>query len=193
MQSGCPSPEDILHCIVPVTHFTLTPKNVQQDLNEPTHGIMESLYIPRQQVLIIHSFEEGKISNTEQFCLFQLQERQSRWSLRKTREPQFTLKKTREHKMLFLLPLSMQTSPSKSTGTNHRAGDTKKAYLGNALTTAFWTFWIEFLALPESGVATWYSTIRKKTQNTHICGFGLAPQQSKLGPEYIKWGGGGGV
>lgn len=75
MQSGCPFPEDILHCIVPVTHFTLTPKNVQQDLNQPTHGIT---LIPMQQVLILCPFEEHRISNTEQFCLFQLQQRQSR-------------------------------------------------------------------------------------------------------------------
>lgn len=31
---------------------------------------------------------------------------------------------------------------------------------------------------------------QKKTPNMHICGFDSAPQQSKLGPEYIKymWG-----
>lgn len=77
MQLGCPFPEDILHCIVPVTHFTVAPNNVQQGLNQPTDGIMESLYIPRQQVLILCLFEEDRISNTEQFCPFQLQERQS--------------------------------------------------------------------------------------------------------------------
>lgn len=124
---------------------------------------MESLYIPRQQVLILCSFEEDRISNTEQFCLFQLQDKQSRWLLRKTRELQFTLKRPREHKMLFFLPLSTKTSASKSTGANHRAEDTKKACLGWAV---LWTSWIKFLALPESGVPTWYSPIRKNPK-TH--------------------------
>lgn len=185
MQFRCPSPEDILHCIVPVTHFTLTPKNVQQDLNQPTHGIMESLYIPRQQVLTLCSFEEDRIPNTEQFWLFQLQERESRWSLRKTRELQFTLKRPREHKMLFLLPLSMQTSASRSIGTNHRAGDTKKACLGKALTTALWTFPCTATVRSVNMVQYIKKKTNPKIQNVHICGFDLAPQQSKLGPEYI--------
>lgn len=88
-QSGCPFPENILYCNIPTTHFTLTPTNVQHSLNEPPHG-KKSLHIKRQSPSYQFIWRRQDLKYWT-ICLIRLQERQSRWPLRKTREPQLTL------------------------------------------------------------------------------------------------------